>query len=151
MSEIRQNRRALRRILPGVVIGIAAFGDEGEPDGAAARSRDWAHCWNAYLPDYSRTNATEMSSGLLNGREAVVLLSGVSSTTSTLIFDDGGEGRVGDRGGFTSIPLQRTDADSSGLLSGCVGLSKAMSRVRFLRLRLRASADLTRFFWPGFK
>jgi hypothetical protein len=27
----------------------------------------------------------------------------------------------------------------------------ALSRLRFLRLRLRASADLMRFFWPGFK
>jgi hypothetical protein len=29
--------------------------------------------------------------------------------------------------------------------------SSALSRLRFLRLRLRASADLRRFFWPGFR
>ncbi len=29
--------------------------------------------------------------------------------------------------------------------------SGAFSRLRFLRLRLRANADLRRFFWPGFK
>src|SRR3954453_21771146 len=29
--------------------------------------------------------------------------------------------------------------------------SRALSRLRFLRLRLRARADLTRFFWPGLR
>lgn len=29
--------------------------------------------------------------------------------------------------------------------------SSALSRLRFLRLRLRAKTDLRRFFWPGFR
>jgi hypothetical protein len=39
-------------------------------------------------------------------------------------------------------------AETRHYVRGCSG---ALSRLRFLRLRLRASADLTRFFWPGFR
>lgn len=59
---------------------------------------------------------------------------------------------------LTGIRRASGDGDRAGTEPACRTFenycrvcSTALSRLRFLRLRLRAKADLSRFFWPGFK